>query len=112
MHQLSVLPDMRDCQDTYLGLLQNFFAERALYLIVCDLSKFGSPEHDAHGEQQECDIRKLEAVEVCGWLRCLSWRVPGTLVILVGTKYDLLPVEDMKDVARRLEDACWTWLHD
>lgn len=103
---------MRDCQDAYLGLLQNFFTERAVYLIVCDLSKFGSRQRDADGEQQVCDIRKLEYLGICGWLRCLSWRVPVSVAILVGTKYDLLPAEVMKDVARRLEDACRTWLRD
>lgn len=76
------------------------------------MSKFGPPGDTDDGGQLESDIYKLEELGVCGWLRCLSWRVPDCNVILVGTKCDLLPEKVMKDVARRLEDACRKWLEN
>lgn len=84
--------------------------DRALYLVVCDMSKFASQEGDSHGNQLESDIHRLEELGICDWLRRLSWRVPGCDVILVGTKCDLLSGDLMKDVGRRMDHACREWL--
>lgn len=76
------------------------------------MSRFCSPRDGDQGGELESDIRKLEELGICGWLRCLSWRVPDCDIILVGTKCDLLAGDVMKAVARRVEDACRKWLND
>lgn len=87
-----------------------FITRRTLCLIVCDASKFGARRSRLTDEEQlEIDIEELEALEVCHWLRVLSWRVPGCNVLLVGTKCDLLPPESIEDVEERIEAACRTW---
>lgn len=87
-----------------------FITRRTLCLVVCDTSTFGARRNGLTDEEQlEADIEELEMLEVCHWLRVLSWRVPGCNVLLVGTKCDLLPPETVDDVAERIEGACRTW---
>lgn len=92
------------------GLATMFITRRTLCLIACDTSKFGARRRRLTDEEQlEIDIEELEALEVCHWLKVLSWRVPGCNILLVGTKCDLLPPEDIEDVGERIEAACRAW---
>lgn len=101
----------RNPQDVDCGVLsQMIMTDGALYLVVCDMSKFASPEGDSDDQQLQSDIHKLEELGICDWLRRLSWRVPGCSVILVGTKCDLLSGDEMKDIGRRMDHACRAWL--
>ncbi|CAM9880795.1 unnamed protein product, partial [Laminaria digitata] len=79
-----------DCagQVAYTGLLQMFLTRRAVCLVVCDAGAFGQQGGGAE-DQIEKDIRTLEELRVCDWLRSISYRVPGSDVILVATKCDL-----------------------
>lgn len=54
----------------------------------------------------------LEELGVCFWLQCLSSRVPGCNVVLVGAKCDLLEAKAMLGMAARIERACKKWLMD
>lgn len=67
----------------------------------------GSAEEDV--DQLDTDVKKIEELGVCEWLRCLSWRAPGSDAFLVGTKCDRLKA-DAKDTAERIDEACQKWL--
>ncbi|CAN0503710.1 unnamed protein product, partial [Discosporangium mesarthrocarpum] len=73
-------------QVAYYGLLQLFLTAQALFLLVWDVSKLKQrvPE-----DQVQKDIGQLEELGVRPWLRCLSFRLPGADVILVGSKCDV-----------------------
>lgn len=43
------------------------FTEQAIYLVICDLSRFCSHEQKVDGRQLESDIRMLEELGVCRW---------------------------------------------
>jgi centrosomal protein CEP164 len=58
-----------------------FLNERALFFIVVDLSRFSADSFDE---------------QVMDWLRTVSQSVCGGCVIIVGTKIDLLPPEQVK----------------
>lgn len=108
---LGDLPRIYPLQAAYHGLLQMFLTRRALFLVVCDAKEFGLRSGRLTDEQQaRQDLRKLEEMGVCDWLKCLAWRVPGCDVVLVGTKCDLLPRDKVKDVATRIERGCRMWL--
>lgn len=74
------------------------------------MSKFGAQRESVVGGQVDSDICELEKRRVFHWLRCLSWRVPGCDVIIVGTKCDELPDTVMLTIAERLEKAVRKWL--
>ncbi|CAN0597067.1 unnamed protein product, partial [Laminaria digitata] len=63
------------------------------------------------GGQLDEDIRNLDKLRVCDWLRSISQRVPRNDVILVATKCDLAS-GNAADVAERMNAACRTWLED
>ncbi|CAM9180685.1 unnamed protein product, partial [Laminaria digitata] len=99
-----------DCagQVAYTGLLQMFLTPRAVCLVVCDAGAFGGRGGGAD-EQLDGDIRNLEKLRVCDWLRSISQRVPRSDVILVATKCDLAD-GNAADVAGRMDAACRVWL--
>ena len=94
-------------QVAYTGLLQMFLTPRSVCMLVCNAEAFEGPD-DRTGSQEEGDIRKLEELYVCDWLRSISRRVPGNDVILVATKCDL--ARNPLETGRRIEQACRTWL--
>ena len=65
-----------------------FLTPRAVCLVVCDAGAFGEWGGGADDKLDE-DIRNLEDLRVCDWLRSISQRVPRNDVILVATKCDL-----------------------
>ena len=85
-----------------------FLTPRSVCVLVCDAAAFensGSKGVD----QVDRDCRKLQELRVCDWLRSISQRVPGSDVILVATKCDLAGGK-AREIGRRLQDACRTWL--
>lgn len=108
--RLSFFPVCLNLQAAYSGLLQVFITRRAVCLLVCDMSAFENLHVPGIRSSEDKDIEKLEALGVCRWLRCLSWRVPGSDVILVGTKCDLLQKKALGDISRRIQDGCRKWL--
>ena len=92
----------------YTGLLQMFLTPRAVCLVVCDAGAFGQ-QCGREDDQIEEDIRNLENLRVCDWLRSISYRVPNSEVILVATKCDLAG-GNAADIAQRMDAACREWL--
>ena len=92
----------------YTGLLQMFLTPRAVCLVVCDAGAFGQQCGREDGQIEE-DIRNLENLRVCDWLRSISYRVPNSEVILVATKCDLAG-GNAADIGQRMEAACREWL--
>ena len=92
----------------YTGLLQMFLTPRAVCLVVCDAGAFGQQCGREDGQIEE-DIRNLEILRVCDWLRSISYRVPNSEVILVATKCDLAG-GNAADIAQRMDAACREWL--
>ncbi|CAN0189484.1 unnamed protein product [Scytosiphon promiscuus] len=101
-----------DCagQVAYTGLLQMFLTPRSVCVLVCDAAAFEYMGNGTDGQVEE-DCRKLEELRVCDWLRSISLRVPGNVVILVATKCDLAG-GNPGETGRRIEEACRTWLAD
>ena len=95
-------------QVAYTGLLQMFITPRSVCVLVCDAAAFGNSGSGGVGQVDQ-DCRKLEELCVCDWLRSISQRVPGSDVILVATKCDLAG-GNAREIGRRLEEACQTWL--
>ncbi|CAN0094526.1 unnamed protein product, partial [Laminaria digitata] len=95
-----------DCagQVAYTGLLQMFLTPRAVCLVVCNAGAFGQQGGGAEDQIEE-DIRNLEELRVCDWLRSISYRVPGSDVILVATKCDLAG-GSAHGIAQRMDAAC------
>ena len=93
---------------TYTGLLQMFLTPRAVCLVVCDAGAFGQQRGGDDGQMVE-DIRNLDSLRVCDWLRSISYRVPESEVILVATKCDLTG-RNVAGIAQRMEAACRMWL--
>ena len=92
----------------YTGLLQMFLTPRAVCLVVCDAGAFGQQGGGEDGQIAE-DIRKLERLRVCEWLRSISYRVPESEVIIVATKCDLAG-GNVAGIAQRMDVACRMWL--
>lgn len=89
-----------------------FLTRRAVSLLVCDAGAFGQRGSGASKDEQlQQDIRKLEELRVCDWLRSLSFRIPDSDVILVATKCDLADGK-AADTAGRIENASRCWLED
>lgn len=78
---------------------------------MCKASDFGGRTEGLDPEDQlDEDVKKLEKLDVCLWLRQLSWRIPLCDVILVATQCDLAPPDELDDIAERMEKACRDWL--
>ena len=92
----------------YTGLLQMFLTPRAVCLVVCDAGAFGQQGGGEVGQIEE-DIRNLDSLRVCDWLRSISYRVPESEVILVATKCDLAG-GNVAGIAQRMNAACRMWL--
>ncbi|CAM9844406.1 unnamed protein product, partial [Ectocarpus sp. 12 AP-2014] len=101
-----------DCagQVAYTGLLQMFLSPRAVSLLVCDASAFGQRDSSlTDRDQLKKDLRKLQELRVCDWLRSLSFRIPESDVVVVATKCDLA-AGMAADVAERIEGAVGKWV--
>eukprot|EP00752_Nemacystus_decipiens_P012981 g11487.t1 len=103
-----------DCagQVAYTGLLQMFFSPRAVSLLVCNTGVFRHRDgcsNETDIPQLKKDLRKLQEMRVCDWLRSLSFRVPDSDVVIVGTKCDLAGGA-AADLAERMDSAIRAWL--
>ena len=85
-----------------------FLTPRAVCLVVCDAGAFGQQGGGEVGQIEE-DIRNLDSLRVCDWLRSISYRVPESEVILVATKCDLAG-GNVAGIAQRMDAACRMWL--
>eukprot|EP00752_Nemacystus_decipiens_P006981 g6262.t1 len=98
-----------DCagQVAYYGLLQLFLTNRAVYLLVWDVSQEGR-----NGTVATSATEDLKALGILPWLSALSFRLPGGDVILVGNKCDLRSGarDTAARAASRVESACRRWL--
>ena len=85
-----------------------FLTPRAVCLVACDAGAFGQQGVVAD-DQVEKDIRNLEKLGVCDWLRSISYRVPEGDTFLVATKCDLAS-GNSAHIAQRMDAACRMWL--
>lgn len=89
-----------------------FLSPRAVSLLVCDTGVFGQRDGcSSDMDQLEQDLRKLQAMRVCDWLRSLSWRIPDSDVVVVATKCDLAGGM-AANLAGRMERGIQTWLEN
>lgn len=97
-------------QVAYTSLLQMFLTRRALVMVVCDAGAFELRDSSLSDDVQlDQDVRRIDALRVCDWLRFLSFRIPDSGVILVATKCDLA-AGMAPDIAARFETASNLWL--
>ncbi len=87
-----------------------FLTPRAVTLLVCNTEAFGQRDGrsvDSNLLQQ--DLRKIQELRVCDWLRSLSLRIPDSDVVVVATKCDRAPGTAV-GMAERMERAIRKWL--
>ena len=86
-----------------------FLSPRAVTLLVCNTSAFGQRDDRlSDRDQLTQDLSKLRDLQVCDWLRSLSFRVPDSDVVLVATKCDRSGGM-AASVAGRIERAIQRW---
>lgn len=86
-----------------------FLTPRAVCLVVCNAGAFGKRDGSRADDQLDKDIRSLDRLRVCDWMRSISQRVPRSDVILVATKCDLVG-GNAADTAGRIDAGCRAWL--
>ena len=87
-----------------------FLSPRAITLLVCDTEAFGERGgYPAGGNPLNEDLRKLQELRVCDWLRSLSFRIPDSDVVAVATKCDRTAGMAVV-MAERMERAIREWL--
>ena len=87
-----------------------FLTPRAVTLLVCNTEAFAQREGCSIDSNQLLqDLRKIENLRVCDWLRWLSFRIPNNDVVVVATKCDRAAGMAV-DLAGRMESAIRKWL--